>query len=60
MIGGWFSGEIVPTNTYALGWQPKWDKERFLESMDDEIRAVLELDTVKATLFDSLLPSSTS
>jgi hypothetical protein len=50
----------VPANAYALGWQPKWDKERFLESMDDEIRAVLELDTVKATLFDSLLPSSTS
>jgi hypothetical protein len=34
-----------------------WDQERFLESMDDEVQSVEELDTVKPTLFDTLLAS---
>ncbi|KAI0837093.1 NAD(P)-binding protein [Hypoxylon sp. FL0890] len=51
---GTSSGQLVPVNAYRVGWQPKWDQERFLESMDDEIQAVLELDTVKPTLFDSV------
>ncbi|OTA57508.1 hypothetical protein K449DRAFT_437377 [Hypoxylon sp. EC38] len=54
---GTSSGQLVPVNAYRLGWQPKWDKERFLESLDDEVQAVLELDTIKPTLFDSLLSS---
>ena len=57
-MNGLHSGELVPVNAYRLGWQPKWDEARFLASMDDEVAAVLELDTVKATLFDSLVNSN--
>jgi hypothetical protein len=54
----WCSGQIVPVNAYKIGWQPKWDEERYLGSMDDEVLAVQELDTVKATVFDTLMNSS--
>ncbi|KAL9083685.1 MAG: hypothetical protein Q9165_008413 [Trypethelium subeluteriae] len=50
---GTSSGQLVPVHAYRLGWQPKWDEERFLESLDDEIQAVQDLDTVKATIFDN-------
>ncbi|KAI1137283.1 NAD(P)-binding protein [Hypoxylon sp. FL0543] len=49
------TGKLVPVNAYRLGWQPKWDQERFVGSVDDEVQAVLDLDTVKPTLFDALL-----
>ncbi|KAM5349180.1 hypothetical protein ACJ41O_009003 [Fusarium nematophilum] len=52
---GTSSGELVPVNAYKLGWKPKWDEKRFLDSLDDEIQAVQELDTVKMTLFDTLI-----
>ncbi|KIX01887.1 uncharacterized protein Z518_07826 [Rhinocladiella mackenziei CBS 650.93] len=52
------SGDIVAENAYRLGWQPKWDEKRYLESMDDEIQAVQELDTVKPTIFASLINPS--
>lgn len=39
-------------NAPRLGWRPKWDEKRFMDSLDDEIQAVQELDTVKSTLFD--------
>ncbi|KAI1105789.1 NAD(P)-binding protein [Jackrogersella minutella] len=48
------SGQLVPVNAYQLGWSPKWDQKRFLESMEDEIQDVLELDTIKPTLFNSV------
>ncbi|KAI1414112.1 NAD(P)-binding protein [Hypoxylon sp. FL1857] len=51
---GTSSGQLVAVNAYQLGWQPKWDEKRFLENLDDEIQAVLELDTVKSTLFNSV------
>ncbi|KAI0468678.1 hypothetical protein F4859DRAFT_197935 [Xylaria cf. heliscus] len=41
-------------NRYPLGWQPKWDNERFLASMDEEIDATLKYDMGRTTLFDSL------
>ena len=50
--------EIIPVNARKLGWQPEWDQKRFLESTEDEIEAVLELDTVKPTVFDQFTPSS--
>lgn len=46
-----YSGEIVPVNAYKLGWQPKWDQERMLASMDDEVQAVLDLDRFKPSVF---------
>lgn len=48
------SGQLIPENALKLGWKPKWDEKRFLESLDDEIEAVQQLDTVKMSLFDSL------
>jgi len=42
-------------NAARLGWQPKWDQERFLTSMDAEIVAVQGLDKIKPTVFDSLM-----
>lgn len=53
----WLSGQLVPMNAYRLGWQPKWDEERFLENLDGEVQAVLELDTVTPTVFDVLMPT---
>lgn len=42
-------------NPYNIGWKPKWGEKEFMDSLDDEIADVLELDTVKASIFDSLL-----
>lgn len=50
-----FSAGIVPVNAYRIGWRPKWDEERCMNSMDDEVDAVLELDKHKPTLFDSMI-----
>ncbi|KAF2792902.1 NAD(P)-binding protein [Melanomma pulvis-pyrius CBS 109.77] len=55
---GTSTGELVPVNAYKLGWNPKWDEEMFMNSMDDEVLAVLELDTAKASIFDTLLTTS--
>jgi hypothetical protein len=49
------SGDMVAVNAYKIGWKPKWDEKRFLECMDDEVVAVLELDTVKVSVFNALL-----
>ncbi|RSL43276.1 hypothetical protein CEP54_015150 [Fusarium duplospermum] len=51
---GTSSGNLIPENPLKLGWKPKWDEKRFLDSLDDEIEAVQQLDTVKMSLFDSL------
>ncbi|UPL00210.1 hypothetical protein LCI18_011144 [Fusarium solani-melongenae] len=51
---GTSSGHLIPENALKLGWKPKWDERRFLDSLDDEIEAVQQLDTVKMSLFDSL------
>ena len=49
---------MIAVNAYKLGWQPSWNQQKFLESIDDEVQAVQELDTIKPSLFDSLLKSS--
>ena len=49
------SGEITPANPYKLGWKPKWDEERYLASLDDEVDAALEPGVIKSTIFDSVL-----
>ncbi|KAI1750975.1 hypothetical protein F4782DRAFT_230048 [Xylaria castorea] len=41
-------------NGYPLGWQPKWDEQRLLASMDEEVTATLQHDKGRTTLFDSL------
>lgn len=57
MTDGIFSGEMVGVNARQLGWQPKWDQEMYLNSMDEEVRGVLELDDMKPTVLQSLLVS---
>ncbi|KAF4979131.1 hypothetical protein FZEAL_4621 [Fusarium zealandicum] len=54
---GTSNGEQIVVNPYKLGWKPEWDEEKFLNSLDDEIQAVQELDTVKMSLFDSVITS---
>ncbi|VUC22173.1 unnamed protein product [Clonostachys rosea] len=51
---GTSNGDLVPVNGPKIGWQPKWTEKMYLDSIDDEVQAVLDLDTVKMTLWDSL------
>ena len=48
------SDNLIAENAYKLGWKPGWNKDRFLENIDDEIQAVLELGQAKSSLMDSL------
>ncbi|CAG9986513.1 unnamed protein product [Clonostachys byssicola] len=49
------TGQQVAVNPYLLGWQPKWNQKRFLDSIDDEIQAALDDKPLKSTLFDTIL-----
>ena len=46
-------GKMVPVNAFKLGWTPKWDEQKMLLSLDDEIDAVLESEEIKPTIFSS-------
>ncbi|KAL9058634.1 MAG: hypothetical protein Q9162_001641 [Coniocarpon cinnabarinum] len=51
----WNSGDdLVSERTRAIGWNPAWDRERFLRNIDDEVVAVLEEEKPKSSLIDSL------
>ncbi|MCJ1385555.1 hypothetical protein MMC17_008678 [Xylographa soralifera] len=55
----WNSGEnIISENTYRLGWKPVWNKDRFLQNIDEEIQAVLDLGKAKSSLIDSLFEAA--
>ncbi|KAI9706233.1 MAG: hypothetical protein M1820_004808 [Bogoriella megaspora] len=55
----WNSGEnIVSEKPTRIGWKPLWNNERFLENIDDEIQAVLDLGKAKSSLIDSLFEST--
>ena len=41
-----------------IGWKPEWNRERFLQNVDDEIEAVLELGKAKSSLIDSLFAAA--
>ncbi|KAI1312330.1 hypothetical protein F5Y03DRAFT_339868 [Xylaria venustula] len=41
-------------NGYPLGWKPKWDEQKLLASMDEEVEATLQLDKGRSSLFDVL------
>ncbi|KAI3329397.1 NAD(P)-binding protein [Xylariaceae sp. AK1471] len=45
-------------NRYPLGWQPSWDKQRLLASMDEEVNATLQHDKGRTSLFDALKTSN--
>ncbi|KAF6842782.1 nad dependent epimerase dehydratase family protein [Colletotrichum musicola] len=55
---GTSTGDLVSVKPYRLGWQPKWDEEKFMASMEDEVRDALEFGSVKPTLFNDLLQTS--
>ena len=52
------SENIVSENAHRIGWTPVWNKDRFLQHIDDEIQAVLELDRAKSSLIDSLFEAA--
>ncbi|KAF5624583.1 hypothetical protein F52700_9752 [Fusarium sp. NRRL 52700] len=50
------NGDLEPANGIALGWRPKQDSEqKCLDQIDQEIKDVEELDTVRMGLFDTLI-----
>ncbi|CAI6092743.1 unnamed protein product [Clonostachys chloroleuca] len=49
------TGQQVAVNPYLLGWQPKWNQKRFLDSIDDEIQAALDEKPLESTLFVTIL-----
>lgn len=52
---GTSSGDIVAEKPFELGWKPQWDEKKYLESIDQEVQDVLELDSGKASVFDALM-----
>ncbi|OQD60496.1 hypothetical protein PENPOL_c023G10563 [Penicillium polonicum] len=51
----WNSGDnIIAEIPHKIGWRPMWNKERFLQNIDDEIQAVVEHGKAKSSLIDSL------
>ncbi|SCV47291.1 uncharacterized protein FFB14_09740 [Fusarium fujikuroi] len=49
-------GDLEPANGTALGWRPKQDSEqKCLDQIEQEIKDVEELDTVRMGLFDTLI-----
>ncbi|KAH7305843.1 hypothetical protein B0I35DRAFT_443369 [Stachybotrys elegans] len=50
-------GEMIAVKPFQLGWKPKWDEKRFLESIDEEIAAAEKFDTGKTSIFEVLVPS---
>ncbi|KAF5621439.1 hypothetical protein F25303_12309 [Fusarium sp. NRRL 25303] len=50
------NGDLEPVNGTALGWRPKQDSEqKCLDQIEQEIKDVEELDTVRMGLFDTLI-----
>ena len=54
------STPIVSETAGQVGWKPVWDKERFLEGIDGNIDAVIELGKAKSSLIDSLFAAVNS
>lgn len=49
------SGDIVAEKPFELGWKPQWNEKKFLESIDQEVQDVLELDSGTVSTFDALM-----
>ncbi|KAI0143171.1 NAD(P)-binding protein [Xylariaceae sp. FL1272] len=43
--------QAIPVKKDLLGWQPEWDQERFMESLEDEVRNALESDLSKSGIY---------
>ena len=53
-----FSDNILSDNEHRLGWKPKWNKDRFLQNIGDEVQAVLDHGKAKSSLIDSLFEAA--
>ncbi|MBH1945714.1 hypothetical protein I5L01_16010, partial [Erythrobacter sp. YJ-T3-07] len=53
-----YRDNLTTTRAQNIGWQPKWDKKKFLDNIDDEIDAVLEHEKAKSSLIDSLFAAA--
>lgn len=49
---------MICENKDIVGWQPIWDKHKFLASLDDEIDDFLELGLPKSSLLSSVRPGA--
>lgn len=49
-----YSDNIIAEIPHKIGWRPTWNKDRFLQNIDDEIQAVVEHRKAKSSLIDSL------
>jgi tryptophan synthase alpha subunit len=45
-------------NKDLIGWKPVWNREKFLQSMDEEINDFLELGMPESSLLASLGPQT--
>jgi hypothetical protein len=54
------SGGLEPVNPHRLGWEPSWNEQAFLEKADEEVQAVIDLDTIRTGIFDKLLRPATN
>lgn len=52
------SPKVICVNKDLIGWKPVWNRERVLESMDEEINDFLELGMPESSLLASLEPQA--
>lgn len=52
------SANISAERVYQIGWKPMWNRDMFLQSIDDEIQNVLDLGKAKSSLIDSLFDAA--
>ena len=49
------SEDIIPERAFSIGWKPTWNNDRFLQNINDEIEAVIQLGSAKSSLIESFL-----
>lgn len=54
-MGTWSGDTLVAEKPYELGWEPHWNEKKYLESIDQQVQDVLDLDNETVSVFDSLL-----
>ena len=52
------SDNMIAERPRSIGWAPKWNEKSFLQNIDDEVQAVVELGKAKSGLIDSLFEST--
>ena len=49
---------MIAERPRSIGWVPKWTEDLFLQNIDDEVQAVLDLGKAKSGLIDSLFEAN--